>query len=167
MTPSWTSVLTALLPSIFDLDGTLYTRPPNNLEHDPLGQPAARPYLCSMLVWLLNYSPYHVAIWTGSQKATAVRCLDDLDHGIVGRKLVDPNKDQAELLHPKVVALWAREDFGLTDEDYHSYVAVVKDLDKMWDCLVSSLQFAPRSSLADPFAERRRRISWSTSTGRP
>lgn len=129
--------LTALLLSIFDLDGTLYTRPPNNLEHDPLGQPAGRPYLRSMLLWLLNCSPYHVAIWTGSQKATAVRCLDDLDLGIVGRKLVGPNKNQAELLHPKLVALWAREDFGLTDEDYHSYVAVVKDLDKMWDYLVS------------------------------
>lgn len=90
-----------------------------------------------MLVWLLNHSPYHVAIWTGSQKATAVRCLDDLDLGIVGRKLVGPHKDQAELLHPRVVALWAREDFGLNDEDFHSYVAVVKDLDKLWDYLVS------------------------------
>lgn len=120
-----------------------------------------------MLHWLLNYSPYHVAIWTGSQKATAVRCLDELDLGIVGPKLgtsspplflltshtspcseelvwnvsdrwlttitrsVGPKRDQAELLHPKLVAVWAREDIGLTPEDFNSYVAIVKDFDKL------------------------------------
>ncbi|GAA5862131.1 hypothetical protein JCM1840_001653 [Sporobolomyces johnsonii] len=121
---------------IFDLDGTLYTRPPQNLEHDPNGEPSGRPYLRSFLNWLLRpSSPWTVAIWTGSQKATAVRCLWELDLGIVGPHLVGPNKDQAEILHPKIVALWAREDFGLTPEDYHAYVAVVKDLDKMWTYL--------------------------------
>ncbi|GAA5849044.1 hypothetical protein JCM8547_006422 [Rhodosporidiobolus lusitaniae] len=124
---------------VFDLDGTLYTRPPQNLEHDPSGEPAGRPYLRTFLQWLFrSESPYHVAIWTGSQKATAARCLYQLDLGLVGPKLVGPHKDEAELLHPKLVALWAREDLGLTPQDYVSYVSIVKDLDKLWDHLRSS-----------------------------
>ncbi|GAA5825212.1 hypothetical protein JCM3770_001832, partial [Rhodotorula araucariae] len=118
---------------IFDLDGTLYTRPPQHLEHIPAGEPAGRPYLRSFLIWLLRPdSPWTMAIWTGSQKATAVQCLYELDLGLVGPNLVD---GEAELLHPKLVALWAREDFGLTPKDFVSYVAVVKDLDKMWSYL--------------------------------
>lgn len=101
-----------------------------------------------MLNWLLNYSSYDVAIWTGSQKATAVRCLDDLDLGIVGRKLVGPNKDQAEILHPNLVAVWAREDFGLSTQDFNSYVAVVKDLDKLVRLLRSSYGDEPRLTLS-------------------
>ncbi|GAA6036810.1 hypothetical protein JCM8097_003489 [Rhodosporidiobolus ruineniae] len=101
----------------FDFDGTLYTRPPQNLEHDPNGEPAGRPYLLTFLRWLFRpESPWDVAIWTGSQKATAVRCLYELDLGLL-------------------VAVWAREDLGLTPKDYRSYVEVVKDLDKLWDYL--------------------------------
>lgn len=74
-----------------------------------------------------------MAIWTGSQKATAVQCLYELDLGLVGPQLVD---GEAELLHPKLLALWAREDLGLTKKDYVSYVSIVKDLDKMWSYLV-------------------------------
>ncbi|GAA5832605.1 hypothetical protein JCM11251_001384 [Rhodosporidiobolus azoricus] len=124
---------------VFDLDGTLYTRPPQNLEHFPMGEPAGRPYLRTMLQWLLRpESPWTVAIWTGSQKATAVRCLYELDLGLVGPDLIGSNKDQAELLHPKLVALWAREDFELTKEDYVSYVAVVKDLTRLWEYLAET-----------------------------
>ena len=81
-----------------------------------------------------------MAIWTGSQKATAVQCLYELDLGLVGPQLVD---GEAELLHAKLVALWAREDVGLTPKDFVSYVAIVKDLDKMWTYLVRR---RPRSS---------------------
>ncbi|KAK4046822.1 hypothetical protein OIV83_005818 [Microbotryomycetes sp. JL201] len=116
---------------VFDLDGTLYCRPPQALEHDTIGNPAERPYLRTMLDWLLNYSPYHVAIWTGSPKQTAVHCLDDLGLGIVSPTLGGPLQDEADMLHPKLVAFWAREDFGLTPNDFDSYVAVVKDLDKL------------------------------------
>ncbi|GAA5901988.1 hypothetical protein JCM8208_006656 [Rhodotorula glutinis] len=118
---------------IFDLDGTLYTRPPQHLEHIPEGEPSGRPYLRSFLMWLLRpESPWTMAIWTASQKATAVKCLYELDLGLVGPSLV---KGEAELLHPKLVALWAREDVGLTDKDFVSYVAIVKDLDKLWEHL--------------------------------
>lgn len=79
-----------------------------------------------------------VAIWTGSQKQTAVECLCELGFGLVGPKLVGPERDQADLLHPKLVALWAREDFGLTRKDFYSYVAVVKDLSRLWRHLVRS-----------------------------
>ncbi|GAA6010781.1 hypothetical protein JCM10207_005839 [Rhodosporidiobolus poonsookiae] len=121
---------------VFDLDGTLYTRPPQVLEHDPATEPSGRPYLRSFLQWLLRpESPWTVAIWTGSQKATAVKCLYELDLGLVGPELVGRNKDRAELLHPKLVALWAREDFGLTRKDFYSYVSVVKDLDRLWGYL--------------------------------
>ncbi|BGP17452.1 hypothetical protein JCM10213v2_005485 [Rhodosporidiobolus nylandii] len=114
---------------VFDLDGT-------TLEHDPNGQASGRPYLRTFLQWLLrDDSPWSMAIWTGSQKATAVRCLYELDLGLVGPKLIE---DEAELLHPKLVALWAREDLGLTPQDYVSYVSVVKDLDKLWDHLHQS-----------------------------
>jgi hypothetical protein len=44
-------------------------------------------YLRTLLNWLLNVSPFSVAIWTGSQKATAVRCLNELNLGIVGPDL--------------------------------------------------------------------------------
>ncbi|GAA5999698.1 uncharacterized protein JCM10292_003704 [Rhodotorula paludigena] len=118
---------------IFDLDGTLYTRPPQHLEHIPDGEPSGRPYLRTFLTWLLRpESPWSMAIWTGSQKATAVQCLYELDLGLVGPQLVD---GEAELLHPKLLALWAREDLGLTKKDYVSYVSIVKDLDKMWSYL--------------------------------
>ncbi|GAA5959413.1 hypothetical protein JCM3765_006596 [Sporobolomyces pararoseus] len=118
---------------VFDLDGTLYHRPPQNLEHDPAGEPTGRPYLRSFLQWILRpESPWTVAIWTGSQKPTAVRCLYELDLGIVGPKLIN---NQAEILHPKIKALWSREDFNLTPEDYRSYVAVVKDLSRLWKYL--------------------------------
>ncbi|GAA5890126.1 hypothetical protein JCM6882_009235 [Rhodosporidiobolus microsporus] len=124
---------------VFDLDGTLYTRPPQNLEHFPMGEPAGRPYLRTMLQWLLrDDSPWTMAIWTGSQKATAVRCLYELDLGLVGPELVGANKDQAELLHPKLAALWAREDFNLTPQDYKSYVAIVKDLERLWAYLAKT-----------------------------
>ncbi|GAA6061145.1 hypothetical protein JCM10212_001745 [Sporobolomyces blumeae] len=116
---------------VFDLDGTLYRRPPQNLEHDPNGEPVGRPYLRTFLTWLLRpESPWSVAIWTGSQNATAVRCLSQLGLGLVG--------SDGKILHPKLKALWAREDFGLTPEDFVSYVAIVKDLDKMWDHLRKS-----------------------------
>jgi hypothetical protein len=36
---------------------------------------------------------------------------------------VGPKNDQAELLHPKLVAVWAREDIGMNAEDFHSCVA--------------------------------------------
>jgi len=39
---------------VFDLDGTLYTRPPQHLEHIPEGEPSGRPYLRSFLIWLLR-----------------------------------------------------------------------------------------------------------------
>ncbi|GAA5984558.1 hypothetical protein JCM11641_006548 [Rhodosporidiobolus odoratus] len=121
---------------VFDLDGTLYTRPPQNLEHDPAGQPSSRPYLRTFLQWLLSDdSPWSMAIWTGSQKPTAVRCLYELDLGLVGPELIGPNKDQPELLHPKLVSLWAREDLGLTKKDYTSYVSITKDLGKLWKYL--------------------------------
>ncbi|GAA5885861.1 hypothetical protein JCM16303_000088 [Sporobolomyces ruberrimus] len=119
---------------VFDLDGTLYHRPPQNLEHDPSGEPTGRPYLRSFLEWVLRpSSPWTVAIWTGSQKKTATRCLYELDLGIVGPELLE--NGQAEILHPKIQAVWAREDFGLTPEDYKSYVAVVKDLNRLWKYL--------------------------------
>ncbi|GAA5852420.1 hypothetical protein JCM3766R1_001883 [Sporobolomyces carnicolor] len=131
---------------VFDLDGTLYCRPPQNLEHDPSGEPTGRPYLRSVLAWILRpESPWTVAIWTGSQKATAVRCLYELDLGIVGPKLVDG--DQAEILHPKIKAVWAREDFDLTPEDYRSYVAVVKDLSRLWKYLRPYRKFDATNSV--------------------
>ncbi|GAA5872437.1 hypothetical protein JCM3774_004521 [Rhodotorula dairenensis] len=129
---------------VFDLDGTLYHRPPQHLEHIPAGEAAGRPYLRTLLTWLFQpASPWTVAIWTGSQKQTAVECLYELDLGLVGPKLVGSRKDQAELLHPKLVALWAREDFNLTPEDYVSYVAVVKDLSRLWRYLNNTLQLGP------------------------
>ncbi|KAJ8293648.1 putative FCP1 y domain-containing protein [Rhodotorula toruloides] len=136
---------------VFDLDGThvarrgkvlitvcagvqLYCRPPQNLEHMPDGEPAGRPYLRTFLSWLMRYeSPWSVAIWTGSQKATAISCLYALDLGLVGPSLT--SSGEAEILHPKLLAVWAREDFGLTKKDYESYVAVVKDLERLWEFL--------------------------------
>ncbi|BGP33114.1 hypothetical protein JCM10296v2_004903 [Rhodotorula toruloides] len=112
---------------VFDLDGT-------NLEHMPDGEPAGRPYLRTFLSWLMrDESPWSVAIWTGSQKATAVSCLYSLDLGLVGPSLT--SSGEAEILHPKLLAVWAREDFGLTKRDYESYVAVVKDLERLWEFL--------------------------------
>ncbi|GAA5987249.1 hypothetical protein JCM10908_001878 [Rhodotorula pacifica] len=129
---------------VFDLDGTLYHRPPQHLEHIPAGEPAGRPYLRSMLTWLFQpSSPWTVAIWTGSQKKTAVECLYELDLGLVGPKLIGPRKDQPELLHPKLAALWAREDFNLTPKDYVSYVVVVKDLSRLWRYLNNTLHLGP------------------------
>lgn len=96
-----------------------------------------------------------MAIWTGSQKATAVKCLYELDLGLVGPALID---GEAELLHPKLVALWAREDVGLTAKDFVSYVAIVKDLDKLWDHLVRCAPFpspCPASSLTLTYPGRR------------
>ncbi|KWU43720.1 hypothetical protein RHOSPDRAFT_34699 [Rhodotorula sp. JG-1b] len=141
---SGTASLSAPKLVVFDLDGTLYCRPPQHLEHIPAGEPAGRPYLRSMLTWLLQpSSPWTVAIWTGSQKKTAVECLYELDLGLVGPKLVGAHEDQAELLHPKLVALWAREDFDLTPKDYVSYVAVVKDLSRLWRYLNNTLHLGP------------------------
>ncbi|BGP71373.1 hypothetical protein NBRC10513v2_004742 [Rhodotorula toruloides] len=112
---------------VFDLGGT-------NLEHMPDGEPAGRPYLRTFLSWLMrDESPWSVVIWTGSQKATAISCLYALDLGLVGPSLT-PSGD-AEILHPKLLAVWAREDFGLTKRDYESYVAVVKDLERLWEFL--------------------------------
>ncbi|KAI5480714.1 hypothetical protein MNV49_007641 [Pseudohyphozyma bogoriensis] len=116
---------------VFDLDGTLYERPPCHLVSN--GAPSGRPYLVSFLTWLLRpSSPWSVAIWTASPKATAIKYLTELNLGIVGPKLVGPKRDEAELLHPKLVALWAREDLGLSPEDFNSYVSIVKDLDSLW-----------------------------------
>ncbi|BGP25580.1 hypothetical protein JCM10295v2_004508 [Rhodotorula toruloides] len=114
---------------VFDLDGT-------NLEHMPDGEPAGRPYLRTMLSWLMRgESPWSVAIWTGSQKATAVSCLYALDLGLVGPSLLPSG--ESEILHPKLLAVWAREDFGLTKRDYEDYVAVVKDLERLWEYLAA------------------------------
>lgn len=73
------------------------------------------------------------------------------DADAISAATVGQNKDQAELLHPKLVAVWAREDVGLTDKDYHSYVAIVKDFDKLWDHLVrpDSPRHARRKTTAD------------------
>lgn len=119
---------------VLGLDGTIYSRPPCHME--PLGEPVARPYLLTFLTWLLRpSSPWTVAIWTSSPKETAVRCLQQLDLGLVGPQLVGPNHDQAEILHPKVVALWAREDLGLSPEEFHAYVGVTQDCDMLWEHL--------------------------------
>jgi len=49
---------------IFDLDGTLYTRPPQHLEHIPEGEPSGRPYLRTFLMWLLRpESPWSVSFF--------------------------------------------------------------------------------------------------------
>lgn len=61
-------------------------------------------------------------------------CLYALDLGLVGPALTASG--DVEILHPKLLAVWAREDFGLSRRDYESYVAVVKDLDKLWAYLV-------------------------------
>lgn len=86
----------------------------------------------TLLTWLLRPgSPWTVALWTASEKSTAVRCLYELGLGLVGPDLVS---GEADLLHPKLVALWAREDLGLSQTDFHAYVGVVKDFDRLVCC---------------------------------
>ncbi|KAM0750767.1 hypothetical protein T439DRAFT_239360 [Meredithblackwellia eburnea MCA 4105] len=123
---------------ILDLDGTLFARP---LCHfDPDGVALSRPYLKTFLTWLLRPgSPWTVAIWTTEHKERAVQSLTDLGLGnFVGPRLVGPEKNQVELLQPKLVAFWAREDMGLSPKDFHCYVRVTKDLDMMWEHLSST-----------------------------
>lgn len=91
-------------------------------------------YLRCVLNWVLNYSGWRVAMWSGSRKSVVVRSLLDLDLGLV--------KPDGTPRHPHMVALWTREDFQLTRKDFGQWVAIVKDLDR----LVSGCQSAIRRS---------------------
>lgn len=62
-------------------------------------------------------------MWSGSRKSVVVRSLNDLDLGLVG--------PQGHPRHPHLMSLWAREDFNLTAQDFVSWVAIVKDLDRL------------------------------------
>ncbi|KAJ5302163.1 hypothetical protein N7508_007026 [Penicillium antarcticum] len=97
---------------ILDLNGTLIFRkkrifPPKFASRAGLDQ-----FLASLIK---NYS---VMVWTSSQPPTMKAVCEKIFPGA---------------MHDKVVAMWGRDKFGLTQRQYNNKLQVYKQLHKVWD----------------------------------
>ncbi|OIW29836.1 HAD-like protein [Coniochaeta ligniaria NRRL 30616] len=98
---------------VIDLNGTLLHRPvARNPRHFVL-RPLAREFLSYCL------DTFHVMIWSSARPANVAAMCDEL--------LGSP--DQLR----RVVAVWGRDRFGLSGEDYNSRVQCYKRLSAVWD----------------------------------
>jgi hypothetical protein len=113
---------------ILDLNGTLIFRkkrvfPPKFARRAGLDQ-----FLASLIK---NYS---VMIWSSSQPPTVNAVCEKLFPGA---------------MHDKVVALWGRDKFGLTQRQYNNKLQVYKQLHKVWENPSIQAAFPGNESLRD------------------
>ncbi|KAJ5985043.1 hypothetical protein N7522_012239 [Penicillium canescens] len=113
---------------ILDLNGTLIFRkkrvfPPKFARRAGLDQ-----FLASLIK---NYS---VMIWSSSQPPTVNAVCEKLFPGA---------------MHDKVVALWGRDKFGLTQRQYNNKLQVYKQLHKVWETPSIQGAFPGNESLRD------------------
>lgn len=79
-------------------DQQLYHRPPQNLEHDPSGEPTGRPYLRSFLEWVLRpSSPWSELTFPHSPPSLKLTLTSALP--IISRRYLDrfPEKNRDSL----------------------------------------------------------------------
>jgi hypothetical protein len=113
---------------ILDLNGTLIFRkkrvfPPKFARRAGLDQ-----FLASLIK---NYS---VMIWSSSQPPTVNAVCEKLFPGA---------------MHDKIVALWGRDKFGLTQRQYNNKLQVYKQLQKVWETPSIQGAFPGNESLRD------------------
>jgi hypothetical protein len=113
---------------ILDLNGTLIFRkkrvfPPKFARRAGLDQ-----FLASLIK---NYS---VMIWSSSQPPTVNAVCEKLFPGA---------------MHDKIVALWGRDKFGLTQRQYNNKLQVYKQLHKVWETPSIQGAFPGNESLRD------------------
>lgn len=92
--------------------------------------PRVRPYLRTLLAYLLGpQSTWTLAFWSLRPRGETLNSLMALEQQLVWRG------DDGEIkLHPRVAAVWGREDCGVTDEDVRNGTAE-KKLDLLWKAL--------------------------------
>ncbi|KAH9985226.1 hypothetical protein BJV77DRAFT_965676 [Russula vinacea] len=131
---------------VLDLNGTLLLRsprPPKSSRSKYQPHPAPRrvmrrPYLTALRAYL--FAPQtrawlDVMVWSSAQPHS----VEDMVLHALG--------DDRE----RLVALWARDTFGLTEDHYHRKVQTIKDLEKPWAALKPQHPRSTSSTLA-PFA---------------
>lgn len=105
---------------IIDLNGTLLFRPSSRAPRTFVERPFAKRFLSYCV------DTFHVMIWS-SARPLNVRAMCD--------ELLD--RDQLE----RVVAVWGRDRFGLTPEDFNRRVQCYKRLSKVWEDPVVKASF--------------------------
>jgi TFIIF-interacting CTD phosphatase-like protein len=89
---------------VLDLNGLLFHKKPL----------VARPHLNEFLEFAFKY--FDVMVWSSGMPHTVENMLN---------KFFGMYKEQ-------LIAIWARDTFGLTDEQYNSKCLTIKDLSKVW-----------------------------------
>ncbi|KAK4162725.1 hypothetical protein QBC43DRAFT_320840 [Cladorrhinum sp. PSN259] len=96
---------------VLDLNGTLLYRPKRKNSHAFI----ARPFAAEFLTYVID--TFTVVIWSSARPENVSKMCD---------VLLTPQQQS------RVVAMWGREKFGLTKEDYNAKVQVYKRLTKIW-----------------------------------
>ncbi|KAK0626494.1 HAD-like domain-containing protein [Immersiella caudata] len=96
---------------VIDLNGTLLHRPSRHAPHAFIERPHARSFLTYCI------ETFHVVIWSSARPDNVKKMC---------RQLLTPDQRQ------RVIAMWGRDKFGLTPEDYNSRVQCYKRLTTLW-----------------------------------
>jgi hypothetical protein len=94
-----------------DLNGTLLFRPSKKRPFDFVERPHARQFMSYCL------STFAVAIWSSARPANVTKMVD---------RLLSPKQ------RSKCIVTWARDKFGLSEEDYDLRVQCYKRLARIW-----------------------------------
>ncbi|TWU77568.1 hypothetical protein ED733_007659 [Metarhizium rileyi] len=97
---------------ILDLNGTLLYRPSRNHPSKFIERPHARAFLRYCL------ETFHLAIWSSARPQNVTNMV---------AQLLTPEQSE------KCVLIWARDRFGLSQQDYDARVQVYKRLSLVWD----------------------------------
>ncbi|KAK4226265.1 hypothetical protein QBC38DRAFT_500576 [Podospora fimiseda] len=96
---------------VLDLNGTLLHRPKTTNSHSFV----SRPFATEFLSYVIN--TFTVVIWSSARPENV-------------KKMCDVLLTQEQ--QSRVVAIWGRDKFGLTQDDYNAKVQVYKRLTKIW-----------------------------------
>ncbi|KAK0739685.1 HAD-like domain-containing protein [Apiosordaria backusii] len=97
---------------VIDLNGTLLHRPSSRRSQHYILRPHAKQFLSYCI------DTFSVVIWSSARPENVNKMCDTI-----------LTADQKQ----KVIAIWGRDKFGLTEKDYGKKVQVYKRLTKLWD----------------------------------
>nr|CAG8456628.1 7467_t:CDS:2 [Entrophospora candida] len=108
-----------LMLIVLDLNGTLvYRDGVHRLIHP-------RPYISIFKNYLFRNKNFNIMIWSSAQRINVNKMV----------KEIFGNDDSNKLLE-----IWSRDKFPLTNKEYHSKCLTIKDLEMVWDELNKSLK---------------------------
>ncbi|KAK1989448.1 phosphoprotein phosphatase [Colletotrichum cereale] len=111
---------------VMDLNGTLLHRPNRRQATSFVERPHARRFLQYCL------DTFHVVVWSSARPGNVQSMCDQLLLGPPGGGAGGGGQADRGAYRRRVLAVWGRDRFGLSDADYKLRVQVYKRLDMVW-----------------------------------